>query len=177
MSVNEATPMFRKMSGWFLGLWNRINKTEGKLIALKNTATDLGTTLWQGGRGRLGTRSAGTEKIIYFILKIYFIDYAITVVPFTPFIPLHSDPPPTRILPPLSSCPRVIHISSLAYPFPILSLTSSCLFCTYHLCFLFPVPFPTFPPLPFPTENPPCDLHFSGSVPVLVVCLVFVFVF
>ena len=34
----------------------------------------------------------------------------------------------------------------------------------------------TFSPLPFPTENPPCDLHFSDSIPVLVVCLVFVFV-
>ena len=32
----------------------------------------------------------------------------------------------------------------------------------------------TFPPLPFhfPTDNPPCDLHFCDSVPVLVVCLV-----
>ena len=25
-------------------------------------------------------------------------------------------------------------------------LTSPCLFCTYHLCYLFPVPFPPFPP-------------------------------
>ena len=24
-----------------------------------------------------------------------------------------------------------------------------------------------------PIDNPPCDLHFCGSVPVLVVCLVF----
>ena len=35
--------------------------------------------------------------------------------------------------------------------------------------------FPPIPPFPCPTENPPCDLHFSDSVPVLVVCLVFVF--
>ena len=27
-----------------------------------------------------------------------------------------------------------------------------------------------------PTKNPPCDVHFSDSIPVLVVCLVFVFV-
>ena len=36
--------------------------------------------------------------------------------------------------------------------------------------------FPTILPLPFPTENAPCDVHFSDSVPVLVVYLVFVFI-
>ena len=30
--------------------------------------------------------------------------------------------------------------------------------------------------LPLPTENPPCDVHFSDFAPVLVVCLVFVFI-
>ena len=53
-------------------------------------------------------------------------------------------------------------------------ITSPSLFCTYYLCFLFPVPFLPFCPLPLPTNNPPCDLHFSDSVPVLVVPLVFV---
>ena len=42
----------------------------------------------------------------------------------------------------LSSWPWVIHISSFSSPFPILFLTSPCLFCTYHLCsyslYLFP---------------------------------------
>ena len=28
-----------------------------------------------------------------------------------------------------------------------------------------------FPILPFPADNPPCDLHFYDSVPVLVVCI------
>ena len=86
-----------------------------------------------------------------FIL-IQFIYYANTVVPFSP---LYSLPPcipfPTCISPTLSSCPWVIHISSLASPFPILFLTSSCLFCTYHLCFLFPVPLPPFSPSPLIT--------------------------
>ena len=50
----------------------------------------------------------------------------------------------------LSSCPWVIHISSLASPFPILFLTSPCLLCTYQLCFLFPVPFPLSPLSPSP---------------------------
>ena len=45
------------------------------------------------------------------------------------------------------------------------------LFCAYHLCFLFPVPFAPFSHLPLPSNNPPCDLNFCGSGPILVVCL------
>ena len=68
---------------------------------------------------------------------IYFIDHAITVVPFTP---LYSPPPctshPTHI-PPYSSCPWVIHISSLASTFPILFLPSPyflpTIYATYSL--------------------------------------------
>ena len=79
-------------------------------------------------------------------LKMYFIDYAITVVPFSPFIPLC----PVPLLPPaflhFSSCPWVIHVSSLASSFPTLFLPSPCLFSTYHLCYLFSVPSPSAPP-------------------------------
>ena len=64
------------------------------------------------------------------------------------------------------------HVSSLASPFPTLFLTCPCLFSTYHLCFLFPVPFPPSSPLLLPADNPPCELHFCDSVPILVVCLV-----
>ena len=70
----------------------------------------------------------------------------------------------------LSSCSWVIHMSSLASPFPILFLTSR-LFCTYYL-FLIPCIFSSILSLPLPTGNPPCDLHFCNSSPVLVVCLV-----
>ena len=111
------------------------------------------------------------SSLFYFL--IYFIDYAITVVPFfsSLYYPPHSIPlPPALLTPPLSSCPWVILISSLASPFPILFLTSPCLFCTYHLCYLFSVPFPPLSSSP-PADHPPCDLHFCGSVPVLVVCL------
>ena len=70
--------------------------------------------------------------------------YFLFPVPFPPFFPF--------LLPPafhlLSSCPLVVHVSSSASPFPILFFTSPCLFCTYHLCFLFPVPFPPFSPTP-----------------------------
>ena len=109
-----------------------------------------------------------------FLVLIYFIDYAITVVSFAP---LNSPPPcttpPTHIPPPFSSCPWVIHISFLTSTFPILFLTSPCLFSTYHLCYLFSVPFsPLSCPSLSPADNPPCDLHFCDSAPVLVVCLV-----
>ena len=86
------------------------------------------------------------------------------------FLPL-CPPPPTNI-PSLSPCSWVVHISSLASPFPTLFLPSPCLASTYNLCFLFPAPFPPFSPLLLPADNPPCDLHFCGSVPVLVVGLV-----
>ena len=115
-------------------------------------------------------------SLSFFYLKNFFdifIDYAITVVPFPP---LHSTPsclPPPSHIPPYSSCPWVILISSLASTFPTLVVPSPCLFSTYHLCYLFSVPFPTLSPSQSPIDNPPCDLHFCGSVSVLVVCLVF----
>ena len=87
------------------------------------------------------------------------------------FIPLH----PVSLLPPafphLSSCPSVVHTSCFASPYPILFLTSPCLFDAYQLCFLFSVLFPQ-SPLTFAADNSPCDLHFCDSVPVLVVYLV-----
>ena len=87
------------------------------------------------------------------------------------FSPLHPAPPLSLVSPtPLSSHLWVIHISSLASPFPILFLTSPCLFCTYHLCFLFTVPFLPFSP--HHADNPPCHLHFCVFIPVLVVGLV-----
>ena len=89
--------------------------------------------------------------------------------PFAPLHPAHTLPP---TFPPYSSCPWVIHIRSLDSTFRILVLTFPCLFSTYHLCYLFSVPFPPLSPSHSPVDNPPCDLHFCGSVPVLVVCLV-----
>ena len=78
-------------------------------------------------------------------LKIYLL-IMLLVVPFPPLTPLH----PAHHLPPTfptySSCPWVILISSLASTFPTLFLPSPCLFSTYHLCYLFSVPFPPSPP-------------------------------
>ena len=91
---------------------------------------------------------------------------------FLPFVPLHPAPTHQHPLPPLSSCPWVMHKSSLASPFPILFLTSPCLFYTYQLCFLFPVPFPPFSTFLFPIDMPLDDFHIYDSVSVLLVCLV-----
>ena len=104
-----------------------------------------------------------------FLLLICFIDYAITVVPFSSlYSPPPCTPPPTHI-PPFSSCPWVIHVSSLTSPFPIPFLTSPYFMPTNYAAYsLYLSP----PILPLPPENPPCDLYFCDSVPVLVVCLV-----
>ena len=84
------------------------------------------------------------SQIISFLFFKYIL--LIMVLQLSHFFPPCHTPPytslPTCIPPALSSCPWVIHISSSASPFPILFLTSPCLFCTYCLCFLFPVPLP-----------------------------------
>ncbi|KAF6109736.1 hypothetical protein HJG60_010944 [Phyllostomus discolor] len=75
----------------------------------------------------------------------------------------------------LSSCPWIMHISSLASLFSIRFLIFPCLSCTYQLCFLIPVPFPPFSPFPLPADNPPNDLHTYDSVPLLVASILFLF--
>ena len=109
-------------------------------------------------------------SILFFL--IYLLIMLLQLSHFRPFTQLH----PVHPLPPTfhsySSCPWVILISSLASTFPILFLPSPCLFSTYHLCYLFSVPFPPLSPAHSPADNPPCDLHFCGSVSVRVVWLV-----
>ena len=112
---------------------------------------------------------------LWFISLLLFFNIFIMLLqlshfsPFTPLHPAHTLPPTFS---PYSSCPWVIHISSLASTFPTLFLPSLRLFSTYHLCYLFSVPFPPLSHSHSPVDNSPCDLHFCGSVPVLVVCLV-----
>ena len=112
------------------------------------------------------------------LLKLNFFKYILLIMLlqlshfFLPFIPLCPELPAPSNIASLSSCPWVMHISSLASPFPTLFLTSPCLFSTYHLCFLFPVPFPPSSALSLPPDNPLCDIYFCDSVPVQVVCLV-----
>ena len=111
--------------------------------------------------------------IYLFIFKYILLIMLLQLSHFPPFTP--SCTPLPSHFPPYSSCPWVINISSLASTFPILFLSSPCLFSTYHLCYLFSVPFLPLSPSHSPVDNPPCDLHFCGSVPVLVVCFCFCF--
>ena len=87
---------------------------------------------------------------IIFPFKYILLIMLLQLSQFSPFATLHPVTPtlqqPTP-LPRLSSSTWEVHVSSLASPFPILFLTSPCLFCIFPLCFLNPVPFP---PLPLP---------------------------
>ena len=105
-----------------------------------------------------------------FIFLMYLLIMLLQLSHFHPFTQLHPAHPLPPTFPPYT-CPWVILISSLASTFPTLFLPSPCLFSTYHLCYLFSLPFPP-SPSHSPIDNPPCDLHLYGSVPVLVVCLV-----
>ena len=109
----------------------------------------------------------------FFFFWIYLLIMLLQLSHFCPFTQLHPSRPLPPTVPAYSSCPWVILISSLASTFPTLFLPSPCLFSTYHLCYLFSVPFPPLSPSQSPIDNPPCDLHFCGSVSVLVVGLVF----
>ena len=97
------------------------------------------------------------KKYILSIMLLQFSHFP----PFTPLHPAHAFP---LTFSPFSSCPWVIHISSLASTLSILFLPSPCLFSTYHLCYLFSVPFLPLSPSQYPIDNPPCDVHFCGSL-------------
>ena len=73
----------------------------------------------------------GLSKILFLL---YFIDYAITVFPIFPLYPPSTLHPPTLQHPTLSSCPWIVHISSLSSLFPILFLISPYLF---YVCLLY----------------------------------------
>ena len=111
---------------------------------------------------------------------IYFFKYVLLIVLLqTSHICLSFIPPPPCTCPPcsiplpLSSCQSVIHMFfGFSVSNTILNLSPSIL--CLPITFLTPCTFPSPPPA---TENPPCDLHCCDTVPVLVVCLVFVFVF
>ena len=109
-------------------------------------------------------------KHFIYLFLIYFIDSAVMVIPF--FSPLYSSllyTPLPPSFPHLSTRPWDVHISSFASSFPIRFLTSPCLFCTYHLCFLFPVPFTPFSHLP----SPLIPLHVISISVNLFLCVLF----
>ena len=117
----------------------------------------------------LGPSLFGGNFILF--KKIHFIDYVVTVVLIFPPVPSSTQYPHSLQQPPtLSSCPWVVHISSLASPFPILFLTST--LCIWYRPLMLLLSCTFSPILPPPTETPPCDLCIYDSVPVLLVCSV-----
>ena len=97
---------------------------------------------------------------------MYFLDYAITVVPFFP--PLYS-PQPSSIPTPLVHIHGLyiqvlwlLHFLSCSSP-PLVYFvpTNYTSYSLYH--------FSRSSPHSLRPDNPPCDLHFCDSVPVLVV--------
>ena len=121
--------------------------------------------------------ACGSKKLGSFLKNIFYWLCYYSCPNFSPFSSLHLVPSfPPAILP-LSSCPWVVHISSLATPFPILFLTSPVYFVPTNLYFLIPAPFPQFFPFPFlisliSADVPPTDLYIYDSVLVLLICLV-----
>ena len=114
--------------------------------------------------------SLGFFSFLFF--KVYFMDYAITVVPIfsSPFSPSSLNCSPTSKVPPLFMsmvCTYKFFVFSISHT--ILNLPLYILYLPIML--LAPCTFPPFYLLPLPTDNPPCDLHFCESVPILVVCL------
>ena len=78
-----------------------------------------------------------SELFYLFIFKYILLIMLLQLSHFPPFIPLCTAQPLPPAFPSFSSCPWVICISSLASTFPILFLSSPCLFSIYHLCYLF----------------------------------------
>ena len=118
----------------------------------------------------------------FYLFFFYFLKYFLLIMLlqfsqfFLPRSPLH----PTSLT--LQHSPPLVHVHGmyiyvlwvLCFLYHFLSLPVYFMPTNYVSSSLYL--FPSIPPFPLPTEIPPCDVHFSDTVPVLVVCLVFVFI-
>ena len=99
-----------------------------------------------------------TGLLLFFWSRFYWLCYY-SFPNFSPFVPPSALHPQTLQHPPhLSSCPWLVHISSLTSLFPIPFLTFLHLFYDYQLCFLFPVP-----SSPYFSPSPPAP-HWKPSI-------------
>ena len=87
-------------------------------------------------------------------------------------IALPSTPHSRRQSPYHCSCPWIMHMSSLATPFPILYRTSHGYSVTTYLYFLIPLALHPFPHSPLPSGNHQNTLCIHDCVSLLLVCLV-----
>ena len=119
----------------------------------------------------------GSGKMIgsFFLSIFYWLCYY-SFPNFFHFIhPLPCNPNPPASPPYFMSMGCTYMFFDFSVSYIILNLYPSILCLPIML--LIPCTFPIILPLLLTTENPPCDVQFSDSVPVLVVCLVFVFLF
>ena len=99
---------------------------------------------------------------------------------FSQFSPLY--PPLSHTPYPPAFLPHLVHVHAL-YIYVLCVLCFLYHFYPSHLVYAYIYTSfslytcPPIPPVPLPAEIPPRDVHFSDSVPVLVVCLVLVFLF
>ena len=110
-------------------------------------------------------------------LKVYFIDNAIMLshlflsfIPLCPATPFHQHSP-TLVHGPVS---YICKFFGFSISCTILNLSLSILYLPFMLLIL--CTFSNSVPVPLPADNPPCDLHFCDSVPVIVCLLCFCFV-
>ena len=121
-------------------------------IVIKGTSTKLG--IW--------------IIIFNYIYRLCYYNY----LNFPPCPPPFNNPHSLSLSPHHCSCPWVIHVSSLATPFPILEFISHGYSVTTYLYFLIPSPLHPFSPTPLPSGNHQNVFCIYDSTSVLPVCLV-----
>ena len=115
-------------------------------------------------------------KYFYFLSIFYWLCYYSCSIFSSLYPPSFCTSHPPAVFPiPLSSCPWVVHISSLASPFPVLYFTSP--LSIFYLLFMLLISC-TFSPILSPppaAENPPCDpfLWFCSCSSCCFVCFCF----
>ena len=115
----------------------------------------------------------GSNVLSFFFFIILNYILLIMVLQLSWFSPLC--PPPPSTLHSLSNPPTsvyVMHICSLATPFPILYFTSPWLFCNHLFVLLNPLTSSPIVPNPLPSGSHQNALHVHDSVLILHVCLV-----
>ena len=102
----------------------------------------------------------------YFSLVLNYISLIMLLqcLELSPMLPSTQHPPLPQQTPHHYSCPWVMHICSLATPFPVLYFTPRGHYITTNLNFLIPSPLRPFPHIRLPSGNHQNSLHIHDSV-------------